>query len=430
MLKLQFRNQPHNSVKLSSTAVTLGRDESNVMVVDDASVSDFHAEIAIEGERIYIVDLLSANGTFINGHRISNRSELQAWDVIRLGDIELEVNDPNKCRPDDWALRAESDLLASQFYVLQPKTVVGRSAECDLTIDSELLSRRHAEISIEKDHLRIVDLGSSNGTFLNGVRIDEARAGPGDELRFDKQTFIIVGPRSAMRDNLGGVEYDNTVMRPPVEENTIIAQALDPNATMVMSPEDHATELIVAPQLVCMLVEQTNFLHEPRIALQGPLTQLGRGPDNDIVLSDSSVSKKHAQVEYSNDQYLIKDLNSSNGVLVNGQRVDDAILQNGDRVKLGRLEFVFENDNEVASGERLSSVLFEETADNEPGAPQTRSAKPAKAKTRKDKATKPKRAAKSQKEKSGSPWLPGVLVFAVAATAAVVLYLWRSGLLP
>ncbi|MGI9287567.1 MAG: FHA domain-containing protein [Pseudomonadales bacterium] len=414
MLKLQFRNQPHRSVKLSSAAVTLGRDESNVMVVDDVSVSDFHAEIALEADRLYIVDLLSANGTFINEQRISNRSELQAWDVIRLGNVELEVNDPNKCRPDDWALRAESDLLASQFYVLQPKTVIGRSSECDLTIDSDLLSRRHAEISIENGQLRIVDLGSSNGTFLNGVKIEDATAGPGDELRFDKQTFIIVGPSNVpLLENVE--ESENTVMRAQVEDNTVIGAPQDPNATLVMTMQDHATELIATPQVPASLIEQTNFLQEPRIKLVGLYCQIGRGQDNDIVLSDSSVSKQHAQLAFNNEQWVITDLNSSNGVLVNDQRVDDAILQNGDKLKLGRLEFLYESETKVASGERLVSVLFEESKSEDQQA-----APPKSSKNGKSKRAKPK--------KDSSPWLPGLLLFAVAATAAVVLYMWRSGL--
>ncbi len=415
MLKLQFRNQAHRYVKLASAAVTLGRDESNVMVIDDASVSDFHAEIALEDERPYIVDLLSANGTFVNEQRIDSRSELHAWDVIRLGNVELEINDPNKCRPDDWALRAESDLLASQFFVLQPKTIVGRSSACDLTIDSELLSRRHAEINIENDQLRIVDLGSSNGTFLNGSRIEEAHAKPGDELRFDKQTFLIVGPAQAAPPQSAD---DNTVMRAQEEDNTVIAAPQDPNATLVMTIEDQATELIAAPQVAAHLVEQTNFLQESRIKLHGLFCEIGRGQDNDIVLSDSSVSKRHAQLTFNNEQWVIADQNSSNGVLVNGEQVDDATLQNGDAVKLGRLEFLFESENKAPSADRLSPGLFEKSKSHEPKAAPpllSRRAKPTK---------------NAEPKTGGSPWLPGLLLFSVAAVAAVLLYLWRSGLFP
>lgn len=402
------------------------------MVVDDPSVSDFHAEITLEAERIYIVDLLSADGTYINEQRVNNRVELQAWDVIRLGDVELEVNDPNSCRPDDWALRAESDLLASQFYVLQPKTTIGRSAECDITIDSELLSRRHAEIFIENNELRIVDLGSSNGTYLNGDKIEEASAAAGDELRFDQQTFIIVGPSNAVT-GCDAAADDNTMMRPQVEDSTIIAAAQDPNATLVMSPADQATELIATPQVLSRLVEQTNFLLEPRIVLQGQSCQIGRGQDNDIVLSDSSVSKKHAQLAFNHEQWVVTDLNSSNGVLVNDQRTNEAILQNGDRIKIGRLEFLFESDNEVTSGERLASVLFEEGTDKQQAAEPAQSFLKAKsllkAKPSRQAKAKAGKARTAKSKKHASPKLPGLLLFAVAAAAAVVIYMWRSGLL-
>ncbi len=193
MLRLQFCKQPQEFVKLSSS-VTLGRDESNDLVIDSQSVSDFHAEINVSTDGASIVDLLSATGTFVNDQRINQSVTLKSWDVIRLGSVILEVYDPNSCRPGDWALRTESDLLESQFYPLLPKTVVGRDPECDLAIDCGTLSRQHAEISIEDDYLQVRDLKSANGTFLNGRRIEEAEARPGDELRFDRQAFVVTGP--------------------------------------------------------------------------------------------------------------------------------------------------------------------------------------------------------------------------------------------
>ena len=109
MLKLQFRDQPGKFVKLSQAAITLGRDDSNDVVIDAPSVSDFHAEITSDAQHISVVDLLSASGTFVNEHRINGRCQLKAWDVIRLGTVELEVIDPSERRPEDWALSIESD---------------------------------------------------------------------------------------------------------------------------------------------------------------------------------------------------------------------------------------------------------------------------------------------------------------------------------
>ena len=67
MLKLQCRQRPDHYTRLAPPVVAIGRDPSNQMVVDDPSVSDFHAEINLEDGQLHIVDLLSATGTYVNG---------------------------------------------------------------------------------------------------------------------------------------------------------------------------------------------------------------------------------------------------------------------------------------------------------------------------------------------------------------------------
>jgi adenylate cyclase len=62
--------------------------------------------------------------------------------------------------------------------------VVGRSAECALVLADPTVSRRHAEVHAADDHLVVMDLGSRNGTFRNGVRVERARLRPGDVVAF------------------------------------------------------------------------------------------------------------------------------------------------------------------------------------------------------------------------------------------------------
>ncbi len=342
MLRLQFRKKPQQFVKLSSS-VTLGRDESNDIVIDSPLVSDFHAEISIEPDGPCIVDLLSVTGTFVNEKRISQRALLNSWDVIRLGSDELEVNDPNSSRPGDWVLRTESDLLESQFYPLLPNTVVGRDPECDLAIDSGLLSRRHAEITIENDHLRIRDLKSLNGTFVNGRRIEEAEARPGDEVRFDQQAFIVSGPTQTLLNKV--VEDD---------ENTIARDPFYDQGTMIMKPALEEVQVEIEEQTHFMahtlppafLLDQSNTVKESRIRVKEPLYLIGRSKECDLVLSDGSISKRHAKLRCVDNQWMIEDVNSRNGIKVNGQKVKTVRLCGGDTIVLGRLKFIFENEVE------------------------------------------------------------------------------------
>lgn len=69
---------------------------------------------------------------------------------------------------------------------------------------------------------------------------------------------------------------------------------------------------------------------------------IGRGQQNGIDLRDPYVSKEHARIIADENQYFLEDLDSANGTYLNNERVLDAIrLKNGDRIKLGQIEFLF-----------------------------------------------------------------------------------------
>jgi len=97
-----------------------------------------------------------------------------------------------------WKLVASGSWLAGQeFPLYEEGTILGRGKTCDITIPGTHLSRNHAELVLQNGQLKIRDLGSANGTFLNEERISEAAATPDDILRMDVYSFRIVGPQSA-----------------------------------------------------------------------------------------------------------------------------------------------------------------------------------------------------------------------------------------
>ena len=71
------------------------------------------------------------------------------------------------------------------------KLVVGRAVTSDVPIYDPTISRRHAEIVLTENSVRVTDLGSSNGTFLNGAKITEAEAGANDVVTFGKVAFRV-----------------------------------------------------------------------------------------------------------------------------------------------------------------------------------------------------------------------------------------------
>lgn len=93
-----------------------------------------------------------------------------------------------------WQLVANGDWLKGQIFPLAQHTVLGRDSECDITIPGTHLSRRHAEIAVSGNKVLVKDLGSSNGTYVNGQKISQSELVPGDQIQFDVLTFTLEGP--------------------------------------------------------------------------------------------------------------------------------------------------------------------------------------------------------------------------------------------
>jgi sigma-B regulation protein RsbU (phosphoserine phosphatase) len=96
-------------------------------------------------------------------------------------------------------------------YELRPGTyVVGRSSDCQIPLTDNAISRRHAEFVLEKDRLVVRDLGSTNGTFVNGNRLDgETTIGRGDQIRFGHVTLSLAEQETA---RLAGFAPEGTMV--------------------------------------------------------------------------------------------------------------------------------------------------------------------------------------------------------------------------
>ncbi len=84
-----------------------------------------------------------------------------------------------------------SDGERRSFSVTRDMTVIGRREDCDLRIPLGEISRKHCRLVRDGDMLKIEDLGSSNGTFLNGQRVQEALLSPGDSIQVGPVVFVL-----------------------------------------------------------------------------------------------------------------------------------------------------------------------------------------------------------------------------------------------
>src|SRR5580704_16680946 len=84
-----------------------------------------------------------------------------------------------------------SDGQRRSFSITRDMTVMGRREDCDLRIPLGEVSRKHARLVRDGDSLRLEDLGSSNGTFLNGQRVQEAVLSAGDSVQIGPVVFVL-----------------------------------------------------------------------------------------------------------------------------------------------------------------------------------------------------------------------------------------------
>ncbi|MEM1356310.1 MAG: FHA domain-containing protein [Planctomycetota bacterium] len=86
----------------------------------------------------------------------------------------------------------KSDGTRRDFPVTKGVTVIGRKVNCDLRIPLTSVSRQHCEIRLDEDKIHVKDMGSSNGTYLNSVRIQDSHLSAGDELVVGPVVFTVV----------------------------------------------------------------------------------------------------------------------------------------------------------------------------------------------------------------------------------------------
>lgn len=200
MLKLRDPKNQHGAVWLVEPGVTVGRRCDNHLVINRPDVADCQFEIRVKGEQLILRNRAPDYPLNVNGQAVADGYVLREQDRIGFGAVELQLVDPKKSASffgdskNTWALKANSAALGGRVYPIRNPTLVGRSSECDISLAVAHLSRRHARLHLHDGLLYVEDLGSANGTYLNGVRVSEARVRRGDELSFDTLSFGVIGP--------------------------------------------------------------------------------------------------------------------------------------------------------------------------------------------------------------------------------------------
>ena len=210
-------------VPLVRKQISIGRDEGNTIRLPERNVSRRHAKIIVEGDAVFIEDLQSFNGVWVNGQRIEGRTQIRVGDRIVIGDYHLTIakegEEPETLSREDKDGRTTADLLPvikgerddkgeedkplqlrakllllntsqrGKSFILGKKVKIGRAEENDIHLDHPSLSRFHAEIVEDNGIFRLFDRGSSNGCFVNGEQFEECDLQIGDIIELGDVRF-------------------------------------------------------------------------------------------------------------------------------------------------------------------------------------------------------------------------------------------------
>ena len=127
-------------------------------------------------------------------------------------------------------------------------------------------------------------------------------------------------------------------------ETTSMISLAGPEAPEAEPGEELAAELAAADGLpigTALLVVRRGPNAGSRFLLDNDLTTAGRHPDSDIFLDDVTVSRRHAEFYRHGSSFTVRDVGSLNGTYVNRERIEEATLNGGDEVQVGKFRLVF-----------------------------------------------------------------------------------------
>src|SRR6478672_2721290 len=205
-----------------------------------------------------------------------------------------------------------------------PSYTIGRDPKSDIVVDEDRVSWQHAVLKLDRGSWVLEDTGSTNGTFVGSQKVQK--------IILDGETTVRLG------HPVDGPELACSTGAPPRPRTVIAAKPVIPASGR--GGTDGPAVVADRPAMTGGGTSTASH-REPSVIRRLPtkVLRIGRAPDSDIVISDLSVSRNHAELRRTASGYQIVDLDSHNGTFVNGQQIGSAPLTEGDIVGIGPSTF-------------------------------------------------------------------------------------------
>ncbi len=222
-------NKAPRTYPLAKPVISIGRDPSNDIVIDEPIVSGFHLEVIHENNQFIIVhphpkQSRTTNGLLYQGRHIHGdellRKPLARGDVFRIGNehgtlVTLAYNDGSGA-PQEVLPEIRPIPLGAQ------EITIGRRPDNTVVLKHPQVSGHHARLVQEQNTYSIIDLGSTNHTYVNGLQVTNHLLKPGDEIRIGPFKLIYTGNELTQYDESEGIRIDALQLKKVGNNQTIL----------------------------------------------------------------------------------------------------------------------------------------------------------------------------------------------------------------
>lgn len=210
-----------------------------------------------------------------------------------------------------------------EYEISKSEITIGRGQTNDIVIQDTKASRMHARFEFNiHGEVEVQDMGSTNGVKVNGARVEKAVLKPED--------IVMIGDSQIRFEKAADDEADMTIIDTEADLDRTIADFVMPVAINDTSDD----------RVVIFTPEKTW-----EVKLDGKVDSLiiGRASNCDVVIEHSSVSRSHACIVRDHKTFILKDLNSSNGIWLDGQKKEEIVLEDGKSIRLGYATLIFKS---------------------------------------------------------------------------------------
>lgn len=306
---------------LLGAPIRIGRLKGNELVINNLSTSRFHATLTQSGGHFVLADLGSENGSWVNGRRVKE-CRVGPGDRIEIGKHEIMIVVDEREAP--AAAEAPAPTLVIDA-ALEPLDTEGELAE----------SEEPFEEALADDGGGTELFGDAPSAGLPGPDLGEFDVSELDLSEADAKAVPPESPTVLLDDTPGSTGAPHGESTPP---DTMLRSA--PRAPWPVTADSSGTAAPFTPGHAGLILQRAGRL-ERVIPWETDRITLGRAAECELVLATPEISRRHALLVRDGDRYEVRDLESINGTMVNGQKITRHPLRSGDVVRIEDFEITF-----------------------------------------------------------------------------------------